>query len=306
MDILKNQYNNLATSYGDRFIFPAYGKGVAPLIIASGAFIFTWQLYEQMVAPYTYSKFKKVKKKDDENQAAKDPYKTKSGTILVSGTTFANCAYMPAFLTGLAMYAYFRSKNPNMDTKNIQYKQLIAPSVMFILHFLKRLLECRYVHVKSKDTNKPAGPLQTCLTIGFGYASEVGLSLYYQLLNGDNNNYVDTTKSFKIGATLYAIGEFGNFYHHYILRVERLNNKTGNKYVIPQGGLFPLCWCPHYLFEIMSWIGVAVTSRHLILYTVVTRTTGYLVGRAISTKKWYKEKFGDECPDRSAILPYIL
>ena len=144
------------------------------------------------------------------------------------------------------------------------------------------------------------------LMVTTSYSYETAYTLYNQLINGKVDNYKNCEKSFKIGVCLYLMGEIGNLYHHYLLRRNRLNNKSNKRYVIPQGGFFRFIWTPHYFFEIISWIGMMVTSRHITFYTVLPSMFAYLFARANTTKKWYQEKFGDECPQREAIIPFIF
>ena len=76
------------------------------------------------------------------------------------------------------------------------------------------------------------------------------------------------------GVALFLLGITGNFYHHCLL--SRLRGKDDKGYKIPKGGLFRFVICPHYLFEIIEFVGVAFISQtiytslrlHLGLYGV--------------------------------------
>ena len=67
-------------------------------------------------------------------------------------------------------------------------------------------------------------------------------------------------------------GRFGNLYHHYLLRTLRdddSNKKKNQKYKVPMGGFFSACGgvaAPHYLFELISWWGIGVCTRHFISF----------------------------------------
>lgn len=139
-------------------------------------------------------------------------------------------------------------------------------------------------------------------------------SIYYQSLI-DKSFYNNNKLSLSIGSLAFIIGQLGNLYHHYLLRINRLKsnntnnknyNKNKNKYVIPKGGLFDYIWTPHYLFELVAWYGISIVSKHLNFYLTSMGITSYLIGRAIVTKKWYHKKFQDECPNRFAIIPFII
>lgn len=285
MEAVQSQYDNLAASFSDVLIFPAFGFAAVLALITPIAFLGSYS--GQIKSPLKYSKF-----------SGSDKEKS---TCKVNGKILLIVAYFPAFVISIILYRYFHSQNPNLDTSTSQYRQFIAPSILLIVHFAKRLIESLFIHICSNKSE-----FGLAILIATNYSLVVGLTLYYQLLNGKVDDYKDCNMSFIIGIILYIIGQFGNFYHHYLLRINRLNNKTKARYVIPKGGLFTFVWMPHYFFEIISWIGMAVTSRHLTFYSTIMGMVGYLCGRSISTKNWYLQKFRDDCPDRKAIIPFIL
>ena len=38
------------------------------------------------------------------------------------------------------------------------------------------------------------------------------------------------------------------------------NSQSGSRWQIPQGALFSLVSCPHYFFEVVSWLGFVIAS----------------------------------------------
>ncbi|MBK9210922.1 MAG: DUF1295 domain-containing protein [Anaerolineales bacterium] len=108
---------------------------------------------------------------------------------------------------------------------------------------------------------------------------------------------------FYIGVVLFITGILGNFLHHKTLADLRKNTLD---YIIPSGGLFDLVICPHYLFEIITWLGIFMISRHLASLLILIFIVGYLTARSIRTLKWYREKFTGFPPQRKALIPYIL
>jgi len=108
------------------------------------------------------------------------------------------------------------------------------------------------------------------------------------------------------GLATFAVGQAGNFYHHHVLSQLRKRNGYG-KYHIPEGGLFGLVGCPHYLFEIISWIGAAMVAQSAHAWLVAFWVAGMLGGRATVTTAWYRDKFGPEYPsDRKHIVPFVF
>jgi very-long-chain enoyl-CoA reductase len=65
---------------------------------------------------------------------------------------------------------------------------------------------------------------------------------------------------------------------------------------------------PHYLFEIIAWLGIGLVAQQTNAMLVVASMASYLSGRASATNKFYMDTFTDkEWPrSRKAILPGIL
>jgi very-long-chain enoyl-CoA reductase len=108
---------------------------------------------------------------------------------------------------------------------------------------------------------------------------------------------------FWLGAAFFVVGESLNFWHHKLLA--DLRQKT-DLYLIPQGGWFAWVACPHYLFELLSWLGLALLSRHLFMYLAFVGMFGYLLARSLKTLAWYRAKFAQFPKNRKALLPFLL
>lgn len=125
-----------------------------------------------------------------------------------------------------------------------------------------------------------------------------GGAIYYGLFGAaigyQNNYYLPESIKMWLGIEFWIIGEYGNFYHHKLLgslrkdqtdkkasevrknntvlryltkfglilliKQKKDNSQAGSRWQIPQGGLFSLVSCPHYFFEVVSWLGFAVAS----------------------------------------------
>lgn len=105
------------------------------------------------------------------------------------------------------------------------------------------------------------------------------------------------------GLALYGIGVIGNYLHHKMLADLR---RDSLEYVIPRGGMFELVICPHYLFEIVIWLGIFLLSRHFAAFLTLAFIIAYLSARAIRTLRWYRDKFTNFPKERKAILPFIF
>ncbi|MEW5311034.1 MAG: hypothetical protein WDW38_002781 [Sanguina aurantia] len=78
------------------------------------------------------------------------------------------------------------------------------------------------------------------------------------------------------------------------------------QYSIPHGGLFSLVSCPHYLAEIVIYLGLWLISglqlnQALMLAWVVSN----LVLAAGETQAWYLRRFPDYPETRTALLPWL-
>ena len=107
-----------------------------------------------------------------------------------------------------------------------------------------------------------------------------------------------------IGFLFFILGQSSNLYHHILL--SKLRSGDTKEYKIPEGGLFSLVNCPHYLSEIIAWIGIAIMSKYLIVYGLVFIMSSYLFARSINTSRWYQEKIPNFPTNRKSILPFLL
>lgn len=188
-------------------------------------------------------------------------------------------------------------KVTNFNASFYHYLILFAISA----HFLKRCFEVLFLHRYSGNVS-----LHAIISIVLGYSAIIGtihwsVNVYTGKLALEKYSIVASSI---IGLMVFLFGEIGNLYHHYLLK--KLRNDSNSEYQIPREGLFKYVSCPHYLFEIISWIGIALMSKYLISFGVISFTVFYLVARSINTTKWYKEKFPNYPENRKSIVPFLL
>jgi very-long-chain enoyl-CoA reductase len=162
-----------------------------------------------------------------------------------------------------------------------------------MVHFGKRTLEVLFLH-------KYSGNIQP-MTFGiivFAYALMAGMISW---LNADPLNKMDAL--FYVGIASLLVGEIGNFYHHKLLADLR-TGKSG--YHVPQGGWFEYATCPHYFFELLSWLGIFLLSRHLFTLLVFIAMLGYLTARSIKTRQWYRKRFPNYPEKRTCMIPFVF
>ncbi|CAH9110184.1 unnamed protein product [Cuscuta epithymum] len=196
--------------------------------------------------------------------------------------------YAPAFLAGLASLWIFRQE---------EFRFRLVSAVLTI-HFFKRLLEVMFVHKYSGSVD-----VETTTVISLSYFTGTVNTLYAQHLSrGFPEPQIDLKTA---GVIIFLIGITGNFYHHYLLSALRSNNGE-KQYKIPHGGLFNLVVCPHYLFEVLGFIGISCVSQTSYAFMFALGTAFYLMGRSVSTRKWYLSKFENFPKDRNAMIPYLF
>lgn len=166
-------------------------------------------------------------------------------------------------------------------------------SLAILTHFAKRCYEVLVVH-------KYSGPigLPTVIQITAGYTAVSVYAAYLLPLVPTQINAIVI-----VGIIFFILGQGFNFYHHYLLAKLREQEEG---YFIPHGGLFEKVSCPHYFFEVMAWIGIALISRHIDMFLLALMMGSYLTGRSVKATEWYREKFPDYPSDRKHIFPNIF
>ena len=264
--------------------------------------------------PTPYSKFATtLNNKNKQGQAIKKEIPSKYGMLLI---------YVPSTIlafTFLIMMMYYG---------NGFFLMTLTPLLVF-LHFFKRVLETLFVHRYSGSMD-----FNSAIMIGTFYSLVSLLIMSTAQVQTATATTGHVHWSQRIGLQLFLVGECGNFYHHYLLRQLRSSSSKGNdndknkkndttttttkRYVVPTGGLFEYVACPHYLFEIISFVGIAFVSQHLHALLVSLGMASYLCGRAINTLKFYQTTFDkmewsqsqqhrdDNNKKKKAIVPFLL
>jgi protein-S-isoprenylcysteine O-methyltransferase Ste14 len=115
-----------------------------------------------------------------------------------------------------------------------------------------------------------------------------------------------TDPRFVTGVAVFIGGFILNKHSDHILRQLRASEPGESGFKIPYGGAFRYVSTPHYLGEIITWIGFAIASWSIPALLFVLMTMTNLIPRARSVHKWYRETFPDYPKDRKAIIPFLL
>ncbi|KAL8159689.1 hypothetical protein V2J09_001226 [Rumex salicifolius] len=215
------------------------------------------------------------------------PQSKQHPNLVVPSRTGMLIAYAPAFLCGVASFFVFPDEG----------LRFLLLRLALTLHFLKRLLEVMFIHNYSGSM-----ALDSVKVIPLGYFLATLLTIYTQHLCHESPQPAIDLKF--IGSAVFLVGISGNFYHHYLLST--LRSKGEKEYKIPTGGLFSLVICPHYLFEVLGFWGIAFIAQTPITLTGAMGTSAYLIGRSFATRKWYVSKFEDFPHHVKAIIPCVF
>ncbi|KAF3629641.1 putative 3-oxo-5-alpha-steroid 4-dehydrogenase 1-like [Capsicum annuum] len=195
--------------------------------------------------------------------------------------------YAPACVMGFASFLMY----PDGGTRFMMVKSVVT------VHFLKRVLEVLFVHKYSGGMI-----LGSALLISSSYFMFAAVMVYIQHLTlGYQEPEVDLKY---IGLLIFLVGICGNFYHHYLLSKLRDSKEKG--YKIPRGGLFSVVICPHYLFEIIGFVGISFISQTSFSFYCALGVALYLMGRSYVTRKWYLSKFENFPKNVKALIPFVF
>lgn len=181
---------------------------------------------------------------------------------------------------------------------------------LWSLHFLRRTIEVLFVH----DYRRKMSVVES-----------IGAPIYYWFFafwNGialrHDNGYRQTFLALTVaGSVMFLLGEFGNCFCHLKLRAFRKEKRAGllspnSQHVLPHGFLFECVSCPHYLFEILSWLGFFLASWTLPAALFLLATIITLVTYAHKKYKAYQQEFdglaGRELypRNRKALIPFVF
>lgn len=181
---------------------------------------------------------------------------------------------------------------------------------LWSLHFLRRTIEVLFVH----DYRRRMSIIES---IGapiyyWFFAFWIGISVRH------DNGYRQTFLALVVaGSVVFILGEFGNGLCHLKLRKfrrEKREDSFSNEshHVLPRGCLFELVSCPHYLCELLSWLGFFLTSWVLPAAIFLLATLITLITYSYKKHRAYQQEFdglaGKELypRNRRALIPFIF
>jgi very-long-chain enoyl-CoA reductase len=173
----------------------------------------------------------------------------------------------------------------------------------WIFHYLRRAFEAAFIahYKRARPIIESVGA-----PVHYGlFAVWVGWALR------PDHGYVPPALALVVaGAAIFVAGEVGNFVCH--LKLRNLRPDGGSHHVIPRGFLFEYVSCPHYFFEIASWVGFFLMTATTPVAAFLAATLITLFARANQAHRRYLEEFdGDEGREkyptsRKALIPFVF
>jgi very-long-chain enoyl-CoA reductase len=205
------------------------------------------------------------------------------------------------FVIALAMF----TRTPNFSVPSsagdsvavADFSQLSLPCSLWSLHFARRALESAFLekHVSSSV------PLSDSLA-EFAYYWIFAVCIAHSLATQD----LLPPLSFPPSVALcgWVVAEFANCYAHFTLSRTPAQHA---KRTLPTSRLFSLVCCPHYLFEILSWLFFSLLCPSISSLVFTSAGAAIMTGYALERHRKYATcdpsfaKSGCK-----AIIPYIL
>lgn len=178
-------------------------------------------------------------------------------------------------------------------------------ALLLALHFAKRELEVFFLHRYSGGM-----PLSTAVMISTVYTVTSLQYLYFAHATASSaaaagGAFALSPSAAVVGVALFCVGQLGNLYHHWLLARLRSSASSSKAYIVPQGGLFGLVAAPHYLFEIVAWLGMALATQSVVPLVSACGMASYLAGRSASTLRWNRANIPGYPADRKSLVPFL-
>ncbi len=181
--------------------------------------------------------------------------------------------------------------------------QATLAAALWTAHFLRRTLESAFVHRYSKPRIGP-GDYLTEYVYYWGFAAWIAWSVTAP------SHREPAFGAQAVGFVVFALAELGNARAHVILRNLRVAGSSEKR--IPRGFLFEWLSCPHYLCEILAWVGFNLATRTLAGLAFMLVGAAILGAWAHARHVAYKKEFSAESgrepypTKRRALLPGVF
>jgi len=176
-------------------------------------------------------------------------------------------------------------------------------SALWGVHFVRRALESAFVHRYSKSSIGP-GDYLTEYIYYWGFGAWIAWSVTASPLPASLSLLQ------MLGLGVFVFAEAGNTRAHLALR--SLRAPGGRERQIPRGLLFQRVSFPHYLCEVLSWVGFNLVTQTWAGVAFMLVGAGILGAWAHTRHAAYRKQFdgkdGREMypPERRALIPFVF
>jgi very-long-chain enoyl-CoA reductase len=176
-------------------------------------------------------------------------------------------------------------------------------AALWTVHFVRRTWESAFVHRYSKPSIGP-GDYLTEYVYYWGFGAWIAWSVT------SSAKPLPLVALQVLGFALFVVAEAGNARAHRVLRA--LRAPGGLERQIPRGPLFRRLSCPHYLFEILSWLGFNLVTQTGAGVAFMLVGAGILGAWAHTRHAAYRKEFDgqdgrEKYPDeRRALIPFVF
>ncbi|KAL3147824.1 hypothetical protein ABBQ32_002551 [Trebouxia sp. C0010 RCD-2024] len=214
---------------------------------------------------------------------------------------------------------------PRSDTAGFSHEQVVTLLSLTLLevHLIRRMLETAYI------MHYPKGAKMHLIAYAFGLSYYLVLPLsctpaaqlttqnaYMSELHAPSWTSLAAQPQYLVGAGVFWAGNALQFWSHWILaslqrttkQTQTTKSRAGNQYYkMPTGGPFYWISCPHYLAEIIIYMGLAILAGQQLPLTILILcwVVANLLLAAQPTHSWYRRHFPAYPRNRKALIPYL-
>lgn len=176
-------------------------------------------------------------------------------------------------------------------------------AALWSLHFVRRTWESAFVHRYSKPRIGPADYLSEYVYY-WGFGAWIAWSVTGKPEHAPRPSLV------ALGLCLFVLAEAGNAHAHRLLR--DLRTPGGRERQIPHGLVFQRLSCPHYSFEVLTWVGFNLVTQTWAGIAFMLVGAGILGAWAHTRHLAYRREFDGQDgrqrypARRRALIPFLF
>lgn len=186
-----------------------------------------------------------------------------------------------------------------VGTPQATHPMVWVPLIFWLVHYAYRTLVFPAL-MRPSDKTFPA--VLVLFAVAFNLLN--GFNNAHALLDNAARAYPWPSLNFWAGSVIFIAGFVVHVQADAAIR--QLRQPGDSSYYIPHGGLFRWVSSPHYLGEIIQWIGWAIMTWSLAGLAFALFTICNLTPRALANQAWYNARFSDYPAERRALIPGVF